>query len=103
MSTLGRNNVVGIMGKAYLQEYSTVGKKLWSKIMNLKDKISNSRTLKLPEKNANLQEKTSINEENGIEKMLQRCTYDEKQVSENYTEKEETIVQEQNLTLEEEE
>jgi len=44
MNTLTNNNVIGIMGKAYLNEYNTVGKKIWSKIMNLKDKITNSKT-----------------------------------------------------------
>jgi len=103
MNTLTNNNVIGIMGKAYLNEYNTVGKKIWSKIMNLKDKITNSKTLKLPEQNTHMQTEITDNKQNSMTDMLEKCTYNEKEVSENYTEKEEKIQQEQNLIREEEE
>jgi len=103
MNTLGSNNMVGIMGKAYLKEYGTVGKKIWSKIINLKDKITNSKTLKLLEENTNLQEKININEENRMTDMLEKCTYDEREISENYIENKEKVDQQHELIIEDEE
>lgn len=102
MNTLGSNNIAGIMGKAYLEEYNTVGQKIWSKIMNLKEKITNSKTLKLPQENTNRQENAGINEENRMADMLEKCTYDDKEVSDNYIETKEKTEQEQNLIRENE-
>ena len=103
MSSLTNNNVVGIMGKAYFEEYNTVGKKIWNKIKKLTDKITNSKTLKLPEEKTTTQEKAYINEGKNMTEMLENCTYDEKKVSENYVETKEKTEQEQNFIIENEE
>lgn len=102
MNSLTNNNVIGIMGKAYLQEYNTVGKKIWNKIMSLKDKIANSKILKLPEKNIIGQEETNISTSNMLD-MLEKCTYDEKAINENYSERNDDYEKEENLILENEE
>lgn len=104
LNTLSGNNIAGIMGKAYFAEYKTVGEKLWNKILDLKNRITNSNTLKLPEDKTNRQEKTSTNnEEKSMADMLEKCTYDDKEVSENYIETKEKTEQEQNLIIEDEE
>lgn len=39
MNSLTNNNVIGIMGKAYLQEYNTVGKKFKDNINRIMEKL----------------------------------------------------------------
>lgn len=86
MNNLASNNVVGILGKAYFREYGTVGKKLWDKLVNLKERITNHKTLKLPAENIDKLNNIET-KENDMKEMLEKYTCDEMEVTENYSNK----------------
>lgn len=63
MKELGNNNLVGVMGKAYVNEYKTVGQKIFKKISALKNIFSKEKTESLPEASVNQYPSTNMIDE----------------------------------------
>lgn len=102
MSSITNNNVVGIMGKAYLKEYDTVGRKIWGKLIDFKNRIIGSKKLTLPEENAGNLHNVEMTREDNISGILEKSICNEKNISENYL-KEDNNVEDKNLNIEKEE
>ena len=53
MKEQGNNNILNVIGKAYVNEYKTVGKKIMQKLTDLKKRFTKPESLELPEANNN--------------------------------------------------
>ncbi len=75
MQELGNNNMIKVMGKAYLREYKTVGQKLLKKINDFKDRLTKNKRLELAEENVNVSNEQNEIKENSIAEELKNSTY----------------------------
>ena len=75
MQELGNNNMLKVMGKAYVTEYKTVGQKILKKINEFKDRLTKNKRLELPEKNENMLNNEHGLKENNIAEELKNSTY----------------------------
>lgn len=85
MKSLAKSNVIGVMGKAYISEYKTVGRKISTKLSSLKDILMGKKQIKLPKGNSdNVNYGDIQNDSNNIIDDLGADVFDIEEIYGNY-------------------